>query len=157
MTETESGLQDPAASSGPQNANAEARFFKSLIPVLKDNRDVLSRLPELMEQCLNKEPLNSDLAESRLKEENRYKYLTMLNDKPMLRWKENLWFIFGELVYTCEIAESIMTRGDRMFCKDRISSLHYTQGTWRGKVSRKETKRLGKKVGINGVRHRRKD
>lgn len=84
MTDTESGLQDPAASSGPLSADAEARFIKSLIPVLKDNRDVLSRLPELMEQCLNNEPLNSDLAESRPKEENRYKYLRKLNDKTMV-------------------------------------------------------------------------
>jgi len=77
MTDTQSGLQDPAASSGPHSVDAEARFLKSLSIVLKDNRDVLSRLPELIEQFLNKEPVNPDLA--RLKEENRYKYLTMLN------------------------------------------------------------------------------
>ena len=125
--------------------------------VLKDNLDVLSRLPELIEQFLNKEPVNLDLAEARLTEENRYKYLTMLNHILMAKWKENLWFIFGELVYICEIADSIMTRGDRMLWKDRILSLHYTQGRWHGKVSRKEAKRLGKKVGIHGVRRRRKD
>ena len=79
MTDTQSGLQDPAASSGPHSVDAEARFLKSLSLVLKDNRDVLSRLPELIEQFLNKEPVNLDLAEARLTEENRYKYLTMLN------------------------------------------------------------------------------
>ena len=73
MTDTQSRHEDAALPGGPQNADAEARFLKSLIAVYKDNRDVLPRLPELMEQCLNKEPLNPELAaESRPKEENRY-------------------------------------------------------------------------------------
>lgn len=77
----QSGPQDPAS----PGVDTEALFLKSLIAVFKDHRNVLPRLPELMEQCLNKEPLNRDLAESRPKEESRYKQLMMLNDKLMIK------------------------------------------------------------------------
>lgn len=87
MTDPQSGPQDPASPDGSRSVDAEDRFLKSLIPVLKDNRDVLVRLPELMEQCLSKEPLNPELAESRLKEENRYKNVMMLTYDDILMIK----------------------------------------------------------------------
>ncbi|XP_020631754.1 DNA ligase 1-like isoform X1 [Orbicella faveolata] len=67
MPDTQSGPQDPAS----PGVDTEALFLKSLIAVFKDHRNVLARLPELMEQCLKTEPLNPDLAESRSKGESR--------------------------------------------------------------------------------------
>lgn len=69
MTDTQSKPHDPES----RSVDAEARFLKSLSAVFKDNRNVLTRLPELMEQCLNKEPLNPNLVESRHEDENRYR------------------------------------------------------------------------------------
>ena len=103
MDTTSSGPQDPGSPGGPQSVDAEARFLESLLTVFKDNRDVLHRLPDMIEQHLKKEPLNPDLAESGPKEENRYTYL-----KIVIHFRG-----------TCKITESILTRGNRMFCKDR--------------------------------------
>ena len=72
MTDTRSGSQDPASPNEPRSVDTEALFLKSLSAVFKEYRNVLPRLPELMEQCVNTEPLNPDLAESRPKEESRY-------------------------------------------------------------------------------------
>lgn len=66
MTDTQSGPQEPAAA----NDDPQARFFKSLITVFKDNRDVLPSLPEMMEQCLENKPRNPNLAEEEYT--NRY-------------------------------------------------------------------------------------
>ena len=69
MTDRQSGPQDPASSDDTEALS----FLKSLFAVFKDHRNVLMpRLAELMEQCLNTEPLNPDLAESQPKEESRY-------------------------------------------------------------------------------------
>ena len=74
MTDRQSGPQDPTSPDEPRSMDTEALFFlKSLLAVVKDHRNVLtSRLPERMEQCLNTETLNPDLAESQPKEESRY-------------------------------------------------------------------------------------
>ena len=72
MTDTQSGPQDPASPDEPRNVDTEALFLKSLSAVFKEHRNVLPRLPELMEQWFKTEPLNPDLAESRPKEESRY-------------------------------------------------------------------------------------
>ena len=71
MTDTQSGPEDPASPDEPRCVDTEALFLKSLSAVFKEYRNVLPRLPELIEQSVNTEPLNPDLVESRPKEESR--------------------------------------------------------------------------------------
>ena len=78
MTDTQSRPQDPGSPDKPQSVDTETRFLKSLITLYKEYRNVLPRLPELMQQCLTNEPLDPELAESRLQNENRYKNVMML-------------------------------------------------------------------------------
>ena len=66
MTDTQSEYQEPETA----NEDPQARFLKSLIIVFKDNRDILTRLPEMMERCLDKEPVIPNLAETGNEEES---------------------------------------------------------------------------------------
>ena len=83
MTDRQSEPQDDE----PRSVDTETRFLKTLSAVFKDYRDVLPRLPELTEQCLKNEPLDPGLAESRLKNKNRYKYAMMLTYDDILAIK----------------------------------------------------------------------
>ena len=87
MTDRQSEPQDPASPDEPRSVDTETLFLKTLSAVFKDYRDVLPRLPELTEQCLKNEPLDPGLAESRLKNKNRYKYAMMLTYDDILAIK----------------------------------------------------------------------
>ena len=67
MTDTQSTPADGAAKEDP-----EARFFRSLIAVLKENREVLPRLPEIMECQIVNENQAPTLIERRKLEKSRY-------------------------------------------------------------------------------------
>ncbi|KAJ7381797.1 hypothetical protein OS493_038951, partial [Desmophyllum pertusum] len=93
MTDTQSGPWEPE----PATDDRQARFLKSLIKVLTDNRDVLSSLPEMMEQCLGKEAKNPSLTETENVEDNRNDDLERLAVRKREDTKKQLESLQGDI------------------------------------------------------------